>query len=301
MTERIWIYGAGAIGSVLASLLAGKAEVTLVGSSVHAERVKTAGLRITFAGTGETRTVPIPVCCPEELPALGERDIVLLTGKIRSLPAAAAILRDKLAPGTTVVALQNGLGFEAELAQQLGHPMERGIVQFGAGSEGDGSVRYFPGRVLLPPGRVAGLLSTMLAGTPIECRLETNFPAALWNKLLINSVANALAGILGINNRNLAGETLNPVKAEIVREAKAVAAAAGVDLTATLETLTRYLATENVPSLVRDLRRGLPTEIDWINGAVVRLGAEYGIPTPVNASLVAMIKCLEQQNQKKEG
>lgn len=298
MGVKIWLYGAGSLGSALAALLFGKTDICLVGSSPHAAKVRAGGLRVVRGGPTCSVPIPVPVCRPEEMPGLGENDLVLLTGKIRSLPAAAALLRERLSPPAAVVALQNGLGFEAELAAALAHPLERGVVQFGSGSDGEGSVWYFPGRLLLPPGRAAAVLIPLLAGAPVTCGVEEDFPTVLWHKLLINSTANALAGILGINNRVLAGETLNPVKAEIVREIKAVAAAAGVALPADLTDINRYLGrSENVPSLVRDLQRGLRTEIDWINGAVVRLGKEYAVPTPVNAALVAMVKCLEEQGK----
>jgi len=302
MGNKIWLYGAGALGSALAALLYDKTDICLVGSSPHAAKVKAEGLQVRRAVTTESDLLPVPVCRPEAVPALTENDLVLLTGKIRSLPAAAAGLRERLSPPVTVVALQNGIGFEADLAAALDHPLERGIVQFGSGSDGAGTVWFYPGSLLLPPGRAAEVLSPLLEGAPVTCKVEADFTPLLWQKLLINSVANALAGILGINNRILAGETLNPVKAEIVREIKAVAAATGVMLSAELADLNRYLARSgNIPSLVRDLQRGLPTEIDWINGAVVRLGEEYGIPTPVNAALTAMVKCLEEQAITKEG
>ncbi|MGI5838797.1 MAG: ketopantoate reductase family protein [bacterium] len=300
MATRIWLYGAGALGSALAALLYGKTKLCLVGSSPHADAVRTAGLRVIRDGAVDT--ISVPVCRPEEVPDFGENDVILLTGKIRSLPAAAALLRERLSPETVVVALQNGMGFEAELASALACPLERGIVQFGSGSDGRGSVWIYPGQLLLPPGRAAAVLKPLLDGTPVNCQVEEDFRPVMWHKLLINSIANALAGILGTNNQVLAGETLNPVKAEIVHEIKAVAMAAGVALPAGLAEMNRYLGrSENTPSLVRDLQRGLPTEIEWINGAVVRLGKEYGIPTPVNAALVAMVKCLEEQVRKKEG
>ncbi len=219
---------------------------------------------------------------------------MLLTGKVPDLPSTLAWLKPRVGEATGVIALQNGFGSEELIAAELGRGVDRGLLFFGAHSPAPGRVRFAPGRIRLRPSAVTAAFCEVHGDSLLRCEQAENFRDVEWSKLLINCIANPLAGILKIANRRIAGPELDPAKAAILEEVRLVARAEGVRLETTVAELNRYLSTDNVPSLLTDLERGRPTEIEVLNGAVVRLGRRHGIPTPANALLVSLVRHLER-------
>lgn len=292
--ERCWIIGAGAVGSVLAAILhqSQKIETYLVGRSVHAKEIRKNGLNFQILDR-KPINVPIREISPDQVPPLKQRDIVLMTGKVPLLERTFLWLRPKCGPGVGIIALQNGIGPEEIIAGGLNRPVDRGLIFFGANSSSPGKVRYFPGTIHFRPSAITEALCNLLKGSAIKCRLAKNFKETEWFKLAINCIANPLAGILNAGNRQIAKDILNPAKELVLSEVRRVAQAEGVTIDITAKDINRYLDHENVPSLKTDLVRGMPTEIDVINGAVIRFGKLHGIPTPANGILVSMVKFLE--------
>ena len=293
--ERCWIIGAGAVGSVLAAILhqSQKIETHIVGSSVHAKEVRKNGLIFQILDHRPS-SVPIKAISPDQVPALKKRDIVLMTVKAPSLDRTLLWLRPKCGPEIGIIALQNGIGPEKIITRGLNRPVDRGLVFFGANSTSPGKVRYFPGSIHFRPSAITETLCNLLEGSAIKCRLAKNFKETEWFKLAINCIANPFAGILNAGNRQIAKDILNPAKELVLSEVRQVAQAEGVTIDVTVKDINRYLGRDNVPSLKADLKRGMPTEIDFINGAVTRLGNVHAIPTPANRFLVSMVKFLEQ-------
>ena len=295
---RVWIIGTGAVGSAIAAELTrtGRAQVVLVGSSVHWAAVRARGLRVAVSGDAP-QTLRIDARSLDSLPVLGEQDLVLLTSKLTQLEPTLAILRDKLGPAAGVIALQNGLGVAQYAGDQLGRPVDRGLVIFGANSPTPGSVILYPGGIRFGRSAVTEAAGELFSETAIHCTLIDDVHAAEWRKLAINCLANPLAGLLGASNARIGQSDLDPAKEAILQEVHAVAAADGVQLDFTVADFNRYMAGptgSNTASLRTDIVRGQPTEIDAINGAVVELGRCHGVPTPVNAFIVALIKALER-------
>ena len=293
--ERCWIIGAGAVGSVLAAILhqSQKIETYIVGRSVHAKEVRKNGLIFQILGHRPLR-VPIKAISPDQVPPLKKKDIVLMTVKIPALDRTFHWLRSKCGPEVGIIAFQNGIGPEEIIARALKRPVDRGLVFFGANSTSPGKVRYFPGSIHFRPSAITETLCNLLEGSAIKCRLAKNFKEKEWFKLTINCIANPFAGILNAGNRQIAKDILNPAKELVLSEVRQVAQAEGVTIDVTVKDINRYLGHDNVPSLNTDLKRGMPTEIDVINGAVIRLGNLHTIPTPANRFLVSMVKFLEQ-------
>jgi 2-dehydropantoate 2-reductase len=292
--ERCWIIGAGAVGSVLAAILhqSQKIETYLVGRSVHAKEIRKNGLNFQILDH-KPINVSIRAISPDQVPPLKQRDIVLMTEKVPLLERTSLWLRPKCGPGVGIIALQNGIGPEEIIAAGLNRPVDRGLIFFGANSSSPGEVRYFPGTIHFRPSAITEALCNLLEGSAIKCRLAKNFKETEWFKLAINCIANPLAGILNAGNRQIANDILNPAKELVLSEVRRVAQAEGVTIDITAKDINRYLDHENVPSLKTDLVRGMPTEIDVINGAVIRFGKLHGIPTPANGILVSMVKFLE--------
>jgi 2-dehydropantoate 2-reductase len=291
--ERVWVIGAGAVGSALAALLhqAGRTRTILVGEQRHWEVVRDKGLRFS-PDRAEPVTLPLETARRSEMPPLGRGDMALLTEKLPRLRSTLGVLRNRLGEDVSLVALQNGFCVDKEAATALSRPVDRGLVHFGSRSAEPGQVYYYHGVLRLRRSTVTATLCDLLAGVDLRCDLLDDFLPAEWRKLAINCLANPLAGLLGVGNASIADAALDPAKQAILDEVREVANAEGVELELTVADLNRYLggaSAANVPSLKTDLDRGLPTEIDLINGAVVKMGRRHGISTPVNEMIVNLI------------
>lgn len=294
--KKCWIIGAGAIGSTLAAFLSQNdgRQAVLVGSSEHWQKIRESGL-VWECMDAAPKNIDLATARPEEVPALGAGDLVLLTGKLPDLDKVAGWLAPKLAPDTGVIALQNGLGVQELAHKLLGRPVDRGLAFYGAHSPIPGRVKYFyQGRLRLHHTPVAEALCAMLGQADLKCKLVEDFAPVEWLKLAINCLANPLAGMLGASSRMTADTVLDPAKTAILQEVITVAAAENIPLDFTVEQYNRILTPdENVPSLKTDLDRGRPTEIEYLNGAICRIGRKHHIPTPVNDLVVSLIHYIE--------
>lgn len=293
--EKCWIIGAGAIGSVLAAAMhqQGKIDTCLVGQSPHARAIQENGLVFKIHNES-TYQIKIPSITPQEVPFLNERHLVLLTQKVPALVDTAAWLRSRCQNETGIIALQNGIGVEQLIDKTLGRTVDRGLTFFGANSHRPGEVQYYPGKIRLRPSAVTQAFAKLMEDGSVPCKLSTDFKTTEWMKLAINCIANPLAGILGINNRRITQAVLDPAKAAILKEVCEVALAEGVRIHITTQDINRYLDMDNTPSLQADLERNFPTEIDFLNGAVVHLAKKHGILTPANSVVVSLVKFLER-------
>jgi 2-dehydropantoate 2-reductase len=204
---------------------------------------------------------------------------------------------------TLVVTLQNGLGNRELLAQALGDArVGLGVTSLGATLLGLGHVRHAgqgstvfgtaPDRAGMAA--LVDLLNT--CGLPAE--LSDDLDALVWGKLVVNAGINALTALLRVPNGALAGSAeARALMAGAIAEAAAVAQARGTKLPyrdPLVHTLGVAQATgSNYSSMLQDVLRGGPTEIDAINGAVAREGLRLGVPTPINSMLAALVHALE--------
>lgn len=292
--QTVWVVGAGALGSVLAALLHlnHRAQTCLVGASPHWQKVRDQGLLLQQPGRDDRR-IPLQTCAWDDLPQLGAGHAVLLTGKATDLPQACARLRPQLGREALVFTLQNGLGVREMAAGLLERPVEAGVALFGARSVAPGQAFFFgPGRLILSAGPAAQALSEVLAGEDLVCEQTEDYKSAEWFKLAVNCLANPLAGILNLPNHDLSRPVLDPAKEALLSEVKAVALAEGVEVELSVERFNQMLRGDNVPSMRTDIDRGRPSEIDFINGAIVRLAAKHGLTAPANQLVTSLIKCL---------
>jgi len=293
---RIWIYGAGAIGSSMAGLLyTAGCSVRLIGSSPHLRKIGSEGLLFQIADQ-PPKNLPLGTILPEDLPTFDADDMVLLTGKLTGLTAAAERLKDLLSSETRVIALQNGLNVDQTAASLLSRPVERGLIYFGANCPEVGKVKLYPGLIRLRSAPATEQLAKLLLDTPIRAELKDEFMEIEWTKLAINCIANPLAGLLGAPNSALSDSNLDPFKESILSEVREIALANGIKLAISTKDFNRYIrgATgENIASLHSDLRRGEKTEIEALNGLIVREGALWNIPTPANTLVLGLIRFLE--------
>lgn len=301
---KIAIIGAGAMGSLFGGrlALAGEEVWLLDVWEEHVRTITEKGLVIA-AKDGEATARPRATTAPAEV---GPADLVIVFVKATATEGAARTAATLLGPNTAVLTLQNGYGNAEAIAAVVGK--ERVI----AGTTAQGATLLGPGRIMHAGGgethigemgggvtprleRIAAILSS--AGIATVC--DADVVSLIWGKLVVNVGINALTGITGLRNGELAdyGET-REVLAMAVNEAVTVADAAGVKLPypdPVDKVLAVAVAThQNRSSMLQDLSGGRLTEIDAINGAVVREGARLGVATPVNAVLTLLIKALEK-------
>jgi 2-dehydropantoate 2-reductase len=301
---KIAIIGAGALGSLFGGLLARSGEEVRLFDPIakeHIAKINRDGLIIEEEGKEER----VAVRATTSIEELGEAELVGLFVKAHQTEAALQIARPALGPSTLVLSLQNGLGLEQLMERHVPRGrLLRGVTAQGSTLLGPGRVRH-AGRGptwLGPVGQVdrAKLKAIVEAfnRAGIETHLEQDIARLVWRKLLINAGINALTAVFDVPNGELVADPeLREIMRAVVCEAIGVAQALGLDFPAE-ETIAQVeevcrLTARNISSMLQDVRRGSPTEIDYINGAIVHCGEEVGISTPLNLLLTRLVKRLE--------
>ncbi len=296
MSDPILIVGTGALACLFAARLSViGVEVTLLGSWPEGVRALRKGVRL--EENGEQTVYPVRVT---EKPSdcFGMRHALVLV-KAWQTERAARQLGMCLAPDGVALTLQNGYGNREILAKSLGmNNVALGVTTTGATLTGPGRVR--PGgqgtisveshprlEPIIPLLREAGFV---VEETP-------NADSLVWSKLVINAAINPLTALLRIpNGELLARPSARALMADLAYEVATVAAALHIPLTfsdpvAAAEDVARRTAA-NHSSMYQDIERGAPTEIDAICGAVVRVGEQVGVPTPVNKMVWQLVKAI---------
>jgi 2-dehydropantoate 2-reductase len=237
---------------------------------------------------------------------MGQADIILLCVKSGAVRDGLLLAAKVAAPDGIVVTLQNGIG-HLPLLQCLALPTVLGVTSLGATLTAPGHVRYAgrgptrlgfatppqPGVVIL-----VACLAELLCRADIEVVVVDHILEYVWAKLFVNVGINALTAITNCTNGELLATARTRTQLiQAVGEAVAVARASGISVAqdpveATMEVCraTRH----NISSMLQDVRNRKPTEIEAINGAVVREGRRLHVETPVNEELVRSIKAIER-------
>ncbi len=290
--------GAGAVGGYFGGMLARAGHtVTLIARPVHVQAVQRDGLRLQTLAFDER----VPLAASTDPAAVQGASLVLFCVKSADTESAGMSLRQHLAPDALVLCLQNGVDNADRLRAVLpGEPVAAAVVYVATEMAGPGHVRHH-GRgdlVLEPsPSGAAAVQALIAAGVPTV--LSDNVRGALWAKLVLNCAYNAISAIAQLPyGRTVAGEGVQGVMRDVVAECLAVAQAEGVqlpgDVTAAVARLADSMPTQS-SSTAQDLARGRRTEIDHLNGLIVRRGQALGVPTPANRVLWALVKLLESK------
>jgi 2-dehydropantoate 2-reductase len=303
---KIAILGAGALGCAIGAALteAGNETWLLNRDARHVDAMRRHGLTVDDANG----TRSIAVRATTQAHEAGPVDLVIVLVKSFHTESAMRGALALLGPDTVVLSLQNGLGHEDVLADIVGRKRVMagktyvGGVLLGAGHIQSGvagkatHIGELDGRITPRANDIARVFND--AG--LVTSVSENIVGTMWDKLLVNVATGALAGLTGLTYGQLYSEPLLEATAlAAVEEAMTVAEAAGITLATRAAKDAWTLAAEGLPSsfktsMLQSLERGSITEIDFINGAVVRWGRRHGVPTPVNATLVSCIKGVER-------
>jgi 2-dehydropantoate 2-reductase len=295
---RIALLGTGAMACLFGARLAPLAEVNLVGTWAEGlAAIQERGIVLEDAAGASTVRVRAAHLNEPAAPA----DLALVLIKAWQTEKVAPHLDSLLKPGGVALTLQNGLGNYETLAGALG------AERVALGTTTQGATLLGPGRVreggrgpthLAEDARLAPLVDLLRsAGFEILPSPTSDLQSLVWGKLAVNCGINALTALLRVPN----GELLNRPEAALLMgqaatECAAVADAKGIalpfpDPVARVRAVAQATA-PNRSSMSQDILRGAPTEIEAINGAVVREGEKLGVPTPVNETLWRLVKAL---------
>jgi 2-dehydropantoate 2-reductase len=323
LEASVLVVGAGAIGGVTAAKMTGEVDrvAVLDANEEHVERMRSEGLLID--DLGEERRVRLEAHAdPAELD--GPFDFALITLKAPHLESALGPLRD-LGLVDTFVSLGNGLVQERVAGVVGGEHLIWGTVEWGATNLGPGHLaRTTRGPFIIgePDGSVRQR-TRLLAGaldTVDEASVSENIRGQVWSKLLVNSAFSGLGAISGLLYREVVGDPDGREAALAVwREGYDVGMAQGLELEdvlgvpagslvvrgpgdreradEALEVAMRQAGATKA-SMLQDLERGIKTEVDVINGAVVEKGREYRVDTPLNARVVEMQHAMERGERR---
>lgn len=292
---KIAVMGAGAVGCYYGGML-GRAghEVTLIGRRRHVDEVGRAGLLLETKEFKER----VRMGASTDAEVVRGAELVLFCVKSTDTEAAGAQLAPHLDARALVLSLQNGVDNAARLQSLLKQRVAPAVVYVATEMAGPGHVKHHGrGELVISP-EVAQWKDTFAkAGVPVQ--ISDNVVGALWAKLIVNCAYNALSAITQLPyGRLVQGEGVEGVMRDAVDECLTVARACGITVPGepqeTVRNIARTMPTQ-YSSTAQDLGSGKRTEIDHLNGYVVRKGQALGIPTPVNRTLQTLVKLMEKR------
>jgi 2-dehydropantoate 2-reductase len=295
---KVAVMGAGAVGCYFGGMLARAGhEVTLVARPQHVDAIRQGGLRM------ETRTFDerVRLSASTEPGAAQGADLVLFCVKSTDTESAGAQLLPYLSPNALVLCLQNGVDNADRLRAVLpAQQVSAAVVYVATEMAGPGHVRHHGrGELVIEPTPASEGVAQALVAAGVATEISGNVRGALWLKLILNCAYNAVSAIARQPYGEMVrSEGVEEVMRDVVDECVAVARAEGVQLPGDVDAAVRMIA-ETMPgqysSTAQDLARGKRSEIDYLNGLVVRRGQAMGIATPANRVLWALVKLIESR------
>ena len=295
---QIAVMGAGAVGCYYGGMLARAGHsVTLIGRQPHVDAVRRDGLRLDT----QSFCLHVPLQASTDARAVRGAKLVLCCVKSTDTEDAAAEIAPHLDPDAIVLSLQNGVDNAGRLQARLLREVAPAVVYVAVEMAGPGHVKHHGrGELVIGPSPASAGLATLFAEAGVPVQIADNVAGALWSKLIINCVYNALSAITQHPyGRLVQGEGVPRVMQDVLQECLAVARGDGVVLPGDIEEAVAHIARTmplQISSTAQDLARGKRSEIDHLNGYVLRRGAALGIDTPVNRVLHTLIRLLESKS-----
>lgn len=301
---RIIVFGAGAIGGYIGTrLLQAGQDVAFVARGAHLQALRSRGLRL-IEVDGEVDLPPVEAS--DDPASLGSADMVLLCVKMYDVEAAARQLAPVLRPGGAVLTVQNGIEAPEIVAAAVGHEAVLAGSAFVGGSiAAPGTIRIFGGMTgapmlafgaLRPQGQARGeALAVMLNDAGVRTDFDPTIEILLWRKFCLISATSASTALTRQTIGAVRGDPVTRWLIETaVAETAAVGRARGIALppetVAEVVTLIDGMPEHAKASQLVDLEAGKPLELEWLSGAVRRLGRQVGVPTPLADTAYAALK-----------
>jgi 2-dehydropantoate 2-reductase len=299
---RVCVVGAGSIGSLFAAHLATVADVhVLTRREEHARALNEHGLRVSGRHDFTAR-----VTAAADARDLPDFDLGIVATKANAVEEAAESLGGKF-PGATIMTVQNGLGAEEIVRAHGAWPLISGVTFMSGTKHSDSHVEY----ILDTPtwlGPYGGTsfervdeVARLLVDSGLKAEALPDLRPAQWSKLIFNATVNGVAALTGLpHDEHFAAEgdvsDLGHLVHELVDEGKRVAAAAGVELHDDpweMNVLATKRGSAHYPSMLEDVEARRPTEVELINGALVREAARHGVDAPLQTAIYQLVKARE--------
>ncbi len=301
--STVAVLGAGAVGSYFGGLLARAGyDVILIARQDHVKAIQENGLYMECQSFQER----VSVKASTEYQAIKNADLILFCVKSPDTESVAKEIKPYLSEDSIILSLQNGVDNGERIKSVLLNPVYPAVVYVATGMAGPGHVKHF-GRGELVIGDLDGkdacldqlmMIQEYLNKGNVPCSTSKNIKRDMWLKFLVNCSYNAISGIGQIEYGQMVQSThINTLIEQITNEFLAVAEKEGVTISPEQAILANEqiakTMTKQKSSTAQDLMKFKKTEIDFLNGYIVRRGLVHQIPTPANQSVYALVKMLE--------
>lgn len=299
---KIVIVGAGAMGSLFAAVLSKSKEEIWVLDKIKERADKISRQGIVIDGISNLKASVKATADPKDI---GQAELIIISVKAYHTKEAITSSQPLIKDNTAVLTLQNGIGNIEIISEIIGQDQViGGVTNQGATLIDTGHIRH-AGRGETVIGKIDGRISVQMRHIRelfnrcgFETRISRDIKGLLWSKLIINTGINALTAITRLcNGKLIEFEGTRKILREAVAEATKIAKRKRIKLIYDdpldkVEAVCEATAA-NISSMLQDVLRKKRTEIDFINGVIVRQGQELGIATPVNALLTDLVKTIE--------
>jgi 2-dehydropantoate 2-reductase len=297
--NKIFVLGAGAVGSIYGALLSKKTDVTLIGNKAHADAINSNGLFLhgNFEGRYEAKA-------DTEIKEIPDNSLILLTTKVIDSEKAIMGIKNLIKKDTVILLLQNGLGIEEQVRKILpNNEIIRGIITLGSDFIEPGKIANVVYKITeIEKSKSSEKITKLFNDCGLKFEVSDDIENPLWTKLILNCVLNALSTILHARDFEIVTDDLKPIRYGIADECIEVAKSEGINIDSNIkEIIDKKLSSlMNYSSMYQDIVKGKKTEIDFLNGKIVELGKKHNISTPLNEMMIASIKFLEGKNEYRE-
>lgn len=306
--KRIVVLGAGAVGCFFGGMLAraGK-EVLLIARDNHVQAINKSGLLMEFQSSQEY----VAIEASSNMEDIAGADLILCCVKSPDTERVMREIKDLIKPDTLILSLQNGVDNAERISQVVPNHAISAVVYVATGMAGDGHVKHF-GRGELIIGRVGGhenisaeleQICDLFLSAQIPCTVSNNIQRELWLKFLVNCSYNGISAIGQITYGEMAQQenTWKLIK-DLTSEFLLVAHQEKIDISLAEaqmvnEQIAKTMANQR-SSTAQDLMRRKPTEIDYLNGLIVRKAKQHGLNVPNHQAIYALVKMIEQKNHE---
>jgi 2-dehydropantoate 2-reductase len=304
--QKIFVLGAGAVGCYFGGMLARAGhDVTFIARPARVEALNASGLEMDCKAFHET----VIVKASSDLSILRNADLVLLSVKSLDTERTMAEVKSIVPSKAVILSLQNGVANIDIASKIVPNPLYAAVVYVAAGMIGQSTMKHH-GRGELLVGSLGTALPTddqnlsaickLFEGAGVPCSIAPQIKRDMWLKFLVNCSFNAISGIgqIAYGEMVKSPEIVKLIE-EITKEFLAIAAHEDVNITmaealAANHSIATTMVTQ-VSSTAQDLAKGKMTEIDFLNGYIVELGKRYGVPTPYNESVYALVKMMQSK------
>jgi 2-dehydropantoate 2-reductase len=304
--QKIYVLGAGAVGCYFGGMLArAHHDVTFIARPERAAALNAFGLELDCKAFHET----VKVRASSDLSVLNDADLVLLSVKALDTEQTMADVKPILPSKAVILSVQNGIANIDIASKIVANPIYAAVVYVAAGMVGHRTMKHHGrGELLIGDMKKSALedgqnlkeICKLFEAADVPCTISPQIKRDMWLKFLVNCSFNAISGIGQISYGEMVKSPgIVKLIEEITREFLAIAAFENVNITlaealAANESIAITMVTQ-ISSTAQDLSKGKMTEIDFLNGYIVELGKRYGVATPYNESIHALVKMLESQ------